>query len=106
MKDANDAYLSMYGDVKKVHNTPNNWLSNNDGGDVHYYTNGYNERRVWPTPFNLPTKDKLVAKYTDEQFNPNTTSILDQYNVPTEQYFPMKRYRQTYNHVGYVYSFK
>lgn len=66
MKDANDAYLSMYSDVKKVHDTPNTWLSNNDGGDVHYYTNGYNERRVWPTPFNLPTKDKLVAKYTDD----------------------------------------
>ena len=55
-KDANNAYLNKYTDVKKAHNDPNNWLHKNDGGDVHYYGWGYKERRVWPTPFNMPTK--------------------------------------------------
>ena len=63
--DANNNYLTKYPDIKAVHETPNTWLYSNNGGDVHYYFWGYKERRVWPTPFNLPTKEKLISLYTD-----------------------------------------
>ena len=63
--DANNDYLDRYRDVKAVHETPNTWLHSNNGGDVHYHDWGYGERRVWATPFNLPTKEKLVGLYTD-----------------------------------------
>lgn len=104
--DANNDYLDRYHDVKAAHENPKSWLHPNNGGDVHYHDWGYEERRVWATPFNLPTKEKLVGLYTDAQFNPNSTSLLDQYSEPTEQYFPMKKYKQTYQRLGFIYNYQ